>query len=235
MSTAPIDTEPGEAVLDNAVWESLTGAHVDLAEVMGTVRRYRRSISPFIGMPTTVTTEVWADLARLAGSGAVVPIAGSDVTPPDGWEQVDSIRGVQLVATDAVVGAMDPEAVRLGADDVDDMVALVERTKPGPFAPETYLLGNYVGVRRGGRLIAMAGQRLNPPGWAEISAVCTDAEYRGQGLGSRLVLMVAALIRANGETPFMHAAASNTNAIRLYEGLGFRQRKHTRFSAVRVP
>jgi ribosomal protein S18 acetylase RimI-like enzyme len=235
MRTALTETDPGEAVLDNAVWASLTGAHAELAEVMGTVRRYRRAISPFIGIPTSVTAQVWADLARLAGSGAVVPIAGTAVTPPDGWEQVDSIRGVQLVATDAVVGAVDPEAVRLGADDVPDMLALVERTQPGPFAPETYVLGNYVGIRRGGRLIAMAGQRLNPPGWAEISAVCTDADYRGQGLGSRLVLTVAALIRAQGERPFMHAAASNTNAIRLYESLGFRLRKHTRFSAVRVP
>jgi predicted GNAT family acetyltransferase len=76
----------------------------------------------------------------------------------------------------------------------------------------------------------MAGERLHPPGWTEISAVCTDEAYRGQGLGTRLVRAVAAGIRRRGETPFMHAAASNTNAIRLYESLGFRLRKRTMFA-----
>ena len=37
------------------------------------------------------------------------------------------------------------------------------------------------------RLVAMAGERLRPPGWTEISAVCTDEEHRGQGLATRLI------------------------------------------------
>jgi predicted GNAT family acetyltransferase len=81
----------------------------------------------------------------------------------------------------------------------------------------------------------MAGERLRPPGWTEISAVCTDAAFRGQGLGTRLVLAVAAGIRARGETPFMHAAGHNTGAIRLYESLGFRLRGRPDFTAFRVP
>jgi predicted GNAT family acetyltransferase len=54
-------------------------------------------------------------------------------------------------------------------------------------------------------------------------------------LGTRLVLAVAAGIRARGEVPFMHAAASNTNAIRLYESLGFRLRKESAVSILGVP
>lgn len=227
--------QPDESVLDNPVWASLTGAHANLAEVEGTVRRYRPSVSPFIGLPSQLTDQVWTDLARLAGSGAVIPLASTSASPPADWERLETVGGVQMVATESVVGEIDDEAVRLGSRDVEEMLDLVARTKPGPFAPETYLLGNYVGLRRGGRLIAMAGQRLNPPGWAEISAVCTDAGFRGQGLAGRLVLTVAALIRAQGETPFLHAAASNTNAIRLYESLGFRLRKRTTFGAVRIP
>jgi predicted GNAT family acetyltransferase len=81
----------------------------------------------------------------------------------------------------------------------------------------------------------MAGERIRPPGWAEISAVCTAADYRGHGLGTRLVLAVAAGIRARGETPFLHIAASNTNAIRLYAALGFRHRRTATFLFARVP
>jgi predicted GNAT family acetyltransferase len=115
------------------------------------------------------------------------------------------------------------------------MLALVERTKPGPFRARTIELGTYLGIRRDGALVAMAGERLHPPGWTEISAVCTDPAFRGQGLATRLVLAVAAGIRARGDVPFLHAAATNTNAIRLYESLGFRLRQQRRFLNARVP
>jgi predicted GNAT family acetyltransferase len=115
------------------------------------------------------------------------------------------------------------------------MLDLVERTKPGPFQPRTIELGAYLGIRRGGALVAMAGERLHPPGWTEISAFCTDPLYRGQGMATRLVRALAAGIRARNETPFLHAAATNTSAIRLYESLGFELRQRTEFVAVRVP
>jgi predicted GNAT family acetyltransferase len=96
-------------------------------------------------------------------------------------------------------------------------------------------MGSYVGIRRDGALVAMAGERLRPPGWTEISAVCTDPEYRGHGFASRLIRHVAAGIGARGDTPFLHAAAANTSAIRLYESLGFTLRVTTVFRMIRVP
>jgi predicted GNAT family acetyltransferase len=107
------------------------------------------------------------------------------------------------------------------------MLALTELTRPGPFLKRTIEMGAYLGIRRDGRLVAMAGERLHVPGWTEISGVCTDPGSRGQGLGTRLLLAVAAGIRERGETPFLHVLASNTNAVRLYEALGFRLRLRT--------
>jgi predicted GNAT family acetyltransferase len=163
----------------------------------------------------------------------VVAVPGA-INPPPSWELVDRIPGVQLV-DDGVAAGPDEEAVRLTEADVPEMLALVERTRPGPFRRRTIELGTYLGIRRAGALVAMAGERLHPPGWTEISAVCTDAAYRGQGLGTRLVRAVAAGIRARGETPFLHAAAANTGAIRLYESMGFRLRQRPSFTSVRVP
>ncbi len=108
-------------------------------------------------------------------------------------------------------------------------------TSPGPFRPRTYELGRYIGIRREGRLVAMAGERLHPQGWTEISAVATDAEYRRQGLASRLVLDVAFHIQSRGDRALMHAAATNVGAIAAYERLGFTLRRHTVFAAVRTP
>ncbi|MFD6435075.1 GNAT family N-acetyltransferase [Streptomyces venezuelae] len=225
---------PAPHPLDNPARASLTGPHAHFAEGRGRVVRYPVDVSPFLALPDTVTDADWADLAALAGPGAEVPLLATTVRAPEGWETTFDVSGVQLV-DDGVAAAPDPEAVRLGPDDVPEMLDLVRRTEPGPFAPRTVELGTYLGIRRGGALVAMAGERLHPPGWTEISAVCTDPAHRGQGLGTRLVLAVAHNIRARGEKPFLHTSAENTNAIRLYESLGFRLRRTTAFRGARVP
>jgi ribosomal protein S18 acetylase RimI-like enzyme len=220
--------------LDNPSWAALTGPHRHLAEVLGGAARYPADVSPFVALADPADPQGWADLAALMGPGADVALAGVTAVP-EGWEEQWSAEGVQLVAGPGLRAETEPEAVLLTAADVPEMLGLVQRTKPGPFAVRTIELGAYYGVRRDGRLVAMAGERLKLDGWTEISAVCTDADHRGQGLGGRLVRHTAAGILARGETPFLHAAASNTNAIRLYEAIGFTLRRTTYFRGVRVP
>ncbi|MDN3024205.1 GNAT family N-acetyltransferase [Streptomyces sp. S.PB5] len=221
-------------VLDNPAHASLTGPHARFAERRGRVLRYPVDVSPWLGMPDVPTAEDWADLAALAGPGAEVPLSGYVGELPDGWETMFSVDGVQFV-DDGLAAAPEPEAIRLGLADVPEMLDLIARTQPGPFLPRTVEMGTYLGIRRDGALIAMAGERLHPPGWTEISAVCTDPAFRGEGLATRLILAVAHGIRERGETPFLHTSARNTNAIGLYESLGFRLRRTTRFLAARTP
>ena len=103
---------------------------------------------------------------------------------------------------------------------------LVARTEPGPLRPRTIELGSYLGIRHGGRLVALAGERLHPAGWTEISAVCTDPAYRGRGLASRLVSAVGAGIAERGDRALLHTLATNP-AVNLYMSLGFRLRRLT--------
>ncbi|SOD90058.1 GNAT family N-acetyltransferase [Streptomyces sp. Ag109_G2-15] len=221
-------------VLDNPARASLTGPHAHFAERHGRVLRYPLDVSPWLALSDEPDADDWADLAALAGPGTEVPLAGYSGEVPDGWEVTFRVEGVQFV-DDGLAAAPDAEAVRLGPADVPEMLDLVARTEPGPFLPRTIELGTYLGIRREGALIAMAGERLHPPGWTEISAVCTDPAFRGEGLATRLILAVAHGIRERGETPFLHTSARNTNAIRLYESLGFRLRRQTAFLAARVP
>ena len=220
--------------LDNPVWASLSTAHEHLAEGRGGGRRYPADVSPFCGLADRSSAQDWSDLAQVAGRGASLLVPALDVAPPPGFELVSALPGVQLTATAALRPAPAPEAVLLGEDDVPDMLDLVQRTRPGPFGARTRLLGTYLGVREEGRLIAMAGERLHPPGWTEISAVCTDPAARGRGLASRLVLAVAHGITTRGERPLLHAAAENARAVRLYESLGFALRRTLDFAVVRV-
>ncbi|MFR9675307.1 GNAT family N-acetyltransferase [Streptomyces sp. TR06-5] len=221
--------------MDNPVRHSLAGAHAALGSHRGAAARYAPEVSPFVGVPDTPGPGDWADLAELLGrapgSGPSLFI-GMTASPPPDWEVVRTLDGVQLVG-EQVRHTPDPEAVRLGPADVPEMLDLAERTRPGPFRTRTVEMGLYLGLRHRGRLVAMAGERLRPPGWTEVSAVCTDPDFRGRGLGGRLVLAVAAGILERGETPFLHAARDNTGALRLYEALGFRLRRATPFVVTR--
>jgi predicted GNAT family acetyltransferase len=120
----------------------------------------------------------------------------------------------------------DEEAVLLGDGDAGEMAELALATKPGPWRAKTRQFGTFYGIRRDGRLAAMAGSRMLPgPGLAEVSGVCTWPEYRGQGLAARLIRRVMAGFTARGQTPFLHSYAGNTKAIGLYESLGFAPRR----------
>ncbi|MBU2668938.1 GNAT family N-acetyltransferase [Actinoplanes bogorensis] len=219
-------------MLDNPVWSALRHDQKPFSLVRGQAARYQPDVSPFVAVDDVSDPAAWADLAELVEPDETVLMPAAPDTTPAGWELLGGGKGVQLTGED-LAGAHDDEAVRLGAADVPEMLDLVERTKPGPFGPRTYELGGYLGIRRGGALVAMAGERVRPPGWSEISAVCTDPAYRGQGLANRLVRAVAAGIRERGEIPFLHAAGFNENAIRLYLAMGFRHRRDINFHALR--
>jgi predicted GNAT family acetyltransferase len=129
----------------------------------------------------------------------------------------------------------DPDLVRLTQTDVPEMLELISRTTPGPFAARTIDMGDYFGIRDQGQLVAMAGERFRPPGYTEISAVCTTPQFRGRGLATRLVLAVAHGIRQRGATPFLHVASTNAAAIKLYESLGFKPRRVIEVESVQPP
>jgi ribosomal protein S18 acetylase RimI-like enzyme len=220
--------------LDNPARAALLGPQAHLAERCGAVLRYAADISPFVGLPDEPGPEDWSDLAKLIGAGGVAATAGVPAVPPPGWQVLMNVDAVQLTG-ELVAAAPDAETIALGPADVPEMLDLVGRTRPGPFLPRTIELGGYLGIRCDGALAAMAGERLRPPGWAEISAVCTDPAFRGKGLASRLTLAVAAAITARGEQPFLHAASDNVTALRLYESLGFRYRRPATFVVARAP
>ena len=123
--------------------------------------------------------------------------------------------------------------LQLGPADVKEMRALVERTKPGPFFARSQELGNFIGVRVDGTLAAMAGERMHLDGYTEISAVCTDPAFRGQGHARDLLVCLADAIIERGELPFLHVLDDYLAAIALYKKLGFEIRSAMRLTVVR--
>jgi ribosomal protein S18 acetylase RimI-like enzyme len=224
------DVEP----LDNPVWHALTGPHARFADGDGGARRYQHDVAPFAALPDDPDAAAWDALANFAGPATIVIFRPARLEAPAGWEVVARLPTLQMVATDRI-GEADDAFVGLGDGDVPEMLALVARTKPGPFFARTNQLGSYVGLRDREGLVAMAGERLRGPRFTEISAVCTDDRARRQGLATRLLRAVAAGIEQRGDTAMLHVLAENEPAIRVYEALGFKTRAAFDALVVRAP
>ena len=215
-----------ESSLDNMAWHSL---HTRLrpyaqSDSSGLALRMHPDIG-FFGGSEVLDDASWAAHAELVGEGGAAFFFRDVVLPPPrGWTEVFRERCCQFVAED-LPEASAIDTVMLGAHDVEEMIALVALTEPGPFLSRTHELGGYHGVRQKGKLVAMAGQRMQVPGFREISAVCTHPEVRRQGLGKALTLKVAEDIRNAGDEACLHVVSTNTNAIALYESTGFRMRR----------
>lgn len=213
-----------ETLLDNPAYGSLCGAHAPLAQVSGRARRYPADVAPFLALPSPPSAQDWRDAEALVAPGTYVAGRYGAAELPHGWRAVQAFDLVQMIE-DRVTGLDCAEAIPLGAADVPEMLELVAKTEPGPFLERTIELGDYLGIRRDGELIAMAGERFRPDGWTEISAVCTNPNDRGQGLASQLMGALIASIQRRSERAFLHVLSTNTGAIRLYEALGFRVRQ----------
>jgi ribosomal protein S18 acetylase RimI-like enzyme len=222
--------------LDNIMWHALSGVQRHLAQGDDRARRYPSDIGPFSAVPDEPRSEHYDALRELVGAGNVATLFRGDVVAPEDWEVLGAINGVQMVGpTVPYVNSVDARIITLGANDVDDMMSLTSRTKPGPFAIRTWQLGTYLGVRVEGRLVAMAGQRAQTADYVEISAVCTDEEFGGRGLGRALVQAQVGIILEAGKVPVLHASATNARAIALYEHLGFQHRRTVGGAIMRAP
>jgi ribosomal protein S18 acetylase RimI-like enzyme len=212
-----------DTALDNSVWCALTGTDLRLSEGGEKARRYTPDVSPFAAVRDEHDPGAWAELAELAAGGPVTIVTSS---VPDGWTEVRAIPVVQMV----FAGPPD-ERLPVAHDfrplthtDVPDMLALVAETRPGPFAPGTIELGGYRGWHVDGSLVCMAGERMHPDDWTEISGVCTAPGQQGRGLAGSVVSSLVNDLRSHGRRPFLNVAVDNVGARRLYEKLGFSER-----------
>ena len=220
--------------LDRPVWWSLTTHHDALSQGNSLARRFVSDVNLFAST-CDETPAAAAALAELVAPGETVFMAQVPaIVVPYGFVEVKAAKGVQMVAPRGTkFEAPDADIRVLTDEDAPEMLALATLTEPGPFLRRTHAMGTFRGIRSGGRLVAMAGERLRFPGYTEVSGVCTHPEFRGRGLARRLSAVVAAGIEARGEQAFLHAWKSNQSAISLYEGLGFRVRTEVQVMVLR--
>lgn len=206
--------------LDRAVWNALTGRQAPLSITEGGVTRFDPAYATFAAASPEATPEDWTALTRATGRLALFE---TDAVVPEGLVEVDRIDCLQMTATNLTAGrGIAFEA--LSDADGPEMLALATLTQPGPFFSRTHLLGPFIGIRKEGVLVAMAGERLSLDGFSEVSGVCTHPDHRGHGYAGALMRAVGQRILDRGDTVFLHARIGHADTIAFYETLGFRPR-----------
>jgi predicted GNAT family acetyltransferase len=223
------------ALLDNPVWAALTTGNRTLAEGGPLARRYPPDIAPFASIADR-TARSFEALVTLVPPGGRIALATVDRLVPPAALAIDRQAPILQMVLDAPAARVRsaPEHLVLGAADVADMLDLTGRTRPGPFGPRTIEFGQYIGIRVGGALAAMAGERMRFGRFVEISAVCVDPDHRGKGYAAALMMRLAEQLQEQALTPILHVFADNANAIALYEKLGFAKRRTLHMTVLRA-
>lgn len=208
-------------ILDRPAWNALATVHADFAEGTALAKRYDSSIVLFAA-PADNSPESLSALAALPSSDEVLLLveAGPVTIPPALDVKLEAVL-VQMLAEKTFERIDDPRIERLTEVDAQEMLDLATLTKPGPFTLKAQALGSFWGIRVDGRIVAMCGQRMRQPGFAELSGLCVHPDFQGKGLGKLMLRYVAGEISARNEAVYLLAYEANTGAITLYQSLGF--------------
>ena len=221
------------------VWHALTGPQADLAATAGGRRSpaATATTSPRSAASSTSTTRGWAALAELVGPqrhrrvparrGRAHP-ARLDRAAPRARHPVRR-RRPRRATGDGEPRGRRAHGIRLART----WCALAAATEPGPFGPNSHLTGRWFGIRREGRLVAMAGERIRVEGYGEVSGVCVDPAVRGEGLGAVVTLAAAHGIQERGDRAMLHVRDGNDGAHRLYRRIGFEVRRPVTVAVLR--
>jgi predicted GNAT family acetyltransferase len=214
--------------LDYPIWTALTSSQQGLAEGGALARRYPVDIAPFAATMDNSPQSFAALRTLMSGSDRAALFTPDPVTPPAEFEILVAKTGEQMIGTPVEASVRSAEIVTLGAADVPAMMELTDLTKPGPFAKRTHELGTFLGIKVEGRLAAMAGERMKPANYTEMTAICVHPDFRGRGYAQMLLGAIARQILARGEIPFLHVFSDNPSAIALYrrQGMEIRRRLH---------
>jgi len=218
--------------LDNPVWHSLSETHKDLSIDYHNIKFYQPAYCPFGGFidNNNVASRI-DEYSKLINNLFVV---GEKPFLSNKLFLKKELICVQMVLEKKTEAGIEEDLIKLDNAFSGALSSLVNEVQPGYFKEKTNLMGDYFGIVKDGKLVAVTGERMKMKNFTEVSAVVTHPFYTGKGYASQLVGHTVNNIFNENKIPYLHVAETNLGAIRLYEKLGFTTRRKISFWNLQV-
>lgn len=212
--------------LDNPVWYALSETHQSFGLEYGDTKFYHPDYAPFGAFVQSINIPALENYSMMLDSFFIV---GEKPALPPHLSFKKELVCLQMIREKEIATTITEDIVKLDDRYQDALYKLVTEVQPGYFRKKTFMLGEYFGIFKANRLVAVAGERMKMEGFIEVSAIVTDPAYTGRGFAKQLTAHCVNNIFSKECIPFLHVAAHNTGAITLYEKLGFKTRRKISF------
>lgn len=210
--------------LDNPAWHSLNETHQHLTMGSDEIKFYLPDVCPFGAM---ISPE--ADLSSFAKKYFAVTdtffVVGEKPRKTNGLLAENKLVCLQMTCSEPIEIELTEDIIFLNENYKSELIDLVNSVQPGYFKEGTIRMGDYFGIFKNNKLVAVTGERMKMYEFSEISAVVTHPDYTGTGYARQLIAYTANSIFAQDIIPCLHVTETNTGAIKLYEKLGFVTRR----------
>jgi len=213
--------------LDNPAWHSLNETHSSFAIGDDEIKFYQPGICSFGGVSSKQPDLIsflnnHEELSSFFILGEKPPALSNLIIEKE-------LVCLQMICPHQIKIDLMESPIYLNKTFEKELYELANLVQPGYFEKDTSMMGDYFGIFKNDKLVAVTGERMKMFGFTEISAVVTHPDHTGKGFAKQLVAYTANKIFEQNIVPYLHVAETNTNAIILYEKLGFITRRKISF------
>ncbi len=213
--------------LDNPAWFSLLETHSHLSIHYDHINFYLPAYCPFGAFDGEIAIQDEMEAYSLLTENFY--IIGHRPAVPEKLQLIRQLICNQMILSNNSNADIKEKIETISPENAGELYALINYVQPGFFKSKTFLMGDYYGIFKNNKLIAAAGERMQMNEFIEVSAVVTHPKFTGHGYAKQLVAHTVKQIQLKNKTPYLHVAATNINAIKLYEKMGFTTRKIINF------
>jgi GNAT superfamily N-acetyltransferase len=210
-----------QQTLHNPVWHALCETHQNFLIEYDGVKFYNPEICPFGAFTdASKTAEALTAYSKLTDNFFLVSENGIPTVNTDTVALNRKIEGCQMVLNQLIEQEITETIVPLTSFHRDEIYNLIWLVMPGYYKKRTFEMGDYFGIFKNNKLVAISGQRMQTNNFIEVSGVVTHPDYTRRGFAKQLIAHTTKAILKANKHPILHTTKGNP-AILLYKTLGF--------------
>lgn len=210
-----------EQQLKNPVWYSLEETHKKFVVEFNGVKFYAPEICTFGSFfDETKTAKASNEYLKTSDDFFFVSEHQTPLIDDTKVFLEKKVNGCQMVLNKLPAIDITEKIVLLDKTFMDEIYDLVWLVMPGYYQRRSLEMGKFYGIFKNGKLVSIAGQRMQTHLFIEVSAVVTHPDYTRRGLAKQLIAHNTKEILKENKTPILHTNKGNL-AISLYEKLGY--------------